>query len=416
MKKILILAYDFPPVNSIGAQRPQSWFKYFSKFGLYPIVITQNSESNVREVKKSENGDIYYVPLKISLRDKIILKHGINKYVFFRKFLSLWSSIFQFVYSKSDSKFELHRAADEVIKAEKIDYILATGEPFILFKYASSLSKKHSINWYADYRDDWINNHSRNHKGFLDKMLRRYEAIFERKYMSNVTGVTTVSNYILEDIKKRISSEKALVIENGVDLSYIKDAEIILDQDYFNIVYTGIFYECGYMDIFIDALKEFLDETNRGKVKIYFVGTETQPCTPYFKVLELKKEMPELVHIVDRVAPQVAVNYQYSASLLLNFIAGDPGKGLIGAKSYSYAATKNPILTIPEIPNKNSSFFPSRDIQFTAINSQEVVSFLKINFNLFEKGATLKTSITDEEIYSISREFGCEKLATFIKD
>ena len=44
--KILILCNDFPPINSIGSDRPYSWFKYFKNYDLYPIVITKNwSES-----------------------------------------------------------------------------------------------------------------------------------------------------------------------------------------------------------------------------------------------------------------------------------------------------------------------------------------------------------------------------------
>jgi glycosyltransferase involved in cell wall biosynthesis len=41
MKKVLILAYDFPPYVSVGGLRPYSWYKYFHEFGLYPIVVTR---------------------------------------------------------------------------------------------------------------------------------------------------------------------------------------------------------------------------------------------------------------------------------------------------------------------------------------------------------------------------------------
>ena len=36
LKKALILAYDFPPFNSIGGQRPYAWLKYFREFGKTP--------------------------------------------------------------------------------------------------------------------------------------------------------------------------------------------------------------------------------------------------------------------------------------------------------------------------------------------------------------------------------------------
>ena len=39
--KALILCSDFPPLNSIGAQRPYSWFKYFKANGIDTTVITK---------------------------------------------------------------------------------------------------------------------------------------------------------------------------------------------------------------------------------------------------------------------------------------------------------------------------------------------------------------------------------------
>ena len=40
--KVLVLCNDFTPLNSIGAQRPYSWFKYFKKYGAEITAITKN--------------------------------------------------------------------------------------------------------------------------------------------------------------------------------------------------------------------------------------------------------------------------------------------------------------------------------------------------------------------------------------
>ena len=44
--KVLILCNDFPPINSIGADRPNSWYLYFKEFGLDPVGVTKNWNSN----------------------------------------------------------------------------------------------------------------------------------------------------------------------------------------------------------------------------------------------------------------------------------------------------------------------------------------------------------------------------------
>lgn len=41
MKKVLMVAYDFPPMNTSGSARPQYFAKYLSSFGYWPIVLTR---------------------------------------------------------------------------------------------------------------------------------------------------------------------------------------------------------------------------------------------------------------------------------------------------------------------------------------------------------------------------------------
>ncbi|CAN0503044.1 unnamed protein product, partial [Scytosiphon promiscuus] len=103
MKKILILANDFPPFNSIGAQRPASWYKYFHENGLFPVVVTRHWDEGIqspidyikpsfkKEIEISENpeGTIIRVPYSPTLRDRLIIKFGLEKYQFLRKFLTI---------------------------------------------------------------------------------------------------------------------------------------------------------------------------------------------------------------------------------------------------------------------------------------------------------------------------------------
>jgi len=45
MKKVLILAYDFPPYVSAGGLRPYYWYLYLKEFGVEPVVITWQWEN-----------------------------------------------------------------------------------------------------------------------------------------------------------------------------------------------------------------------------------------------------------------------------------------------------------------------------------------------------------------------------------
>src|SRR5690606_19268419 len=57
-KKVLFIAYLFPPVGGSGVQRSSKFVKYLSDFGWYPLVLTvkepydfYNDESLMNDVK-----------------------------------------------------------------------------------------------------------------------------------------------------------------------------------------------------------------------------------------------------------------------------------------------------------------------------------------------------------------------------
>lgn len=409
------MAYDFPPFNSVGGQRPYSWLKHFKRQDVFPIVITRNWSKKCNELvhKKEDNGEIYYSPYEDNFRDKTFKKYGQNKFVFFRKSISLIIRVTQYFTDLVDPKSTIFKTAELVLKKQQIDYIIACGEPFILFKYAHKLSKTYQTPWFADYRDDWIFNHDKANK--IEKIFKWYESFFEKKYLSNVKGVISVTDHILNDISKRTNINNNIKIENGVDLELIKKGQNILSQNDFNIVYTGVVYDFSYVKDFIDGFLNFISSVKTKNIKVYFVGIEKKKFKSYYDILKLKKKFPSIVKIISQVDIQTATNYQISASVLVNFIAGDPATGLIGAKAYSYAATGNPTLTIPEIKNRKTLFFPNRDIHKIAVNAFEVKEYLEERYKMYRDKKSLKTSITKEEIYSISREYYSNLLISFIK-
>jgi len=168
MKKVLILAYDFPPYISVGGLRPYSWFKHFKAFDINPIVVTRQwnnkyangfdyiaaSKNTQTIIEKTEYGTIIKSPYFPNLANRILLKYGYNKYKIFRKIGSGFYELFQWCFFIGP-KVQLYFAAREYLKTNRVDVIIATGEPYILFRYASVLSKKNNIPWIADYRDPW---------------------------------------------------------------------------------------------------------------------------------------------------------------------------------------------------------------------------------------------------------------------
>src|SRR5262249_29179068 len=139
-------------------------------------------------------GRIVRLPFTPNARDRMLVRHGPDRMRLPRRALSLWHQAAQFATFWGDARADVFRKADELLAAEKFDLILATGEPFVLFRYASILSKRHGVPWVADYRDLWRLNHIRAKSGGLDRALLAWEGRFERKYLANAAFATTVSD------------------------------------------------------------------------------------------------------------------------------------------------------------------------------------------------------------------------------
>ena len=71
-----------------------------------------------------------------------------------RKIISGFYEFAQYIFPIGP-KLGLFFAAKKYLNDEKVDAIIATGDPFVLFKYAADLGEEFKVPWIADYRDPW---------------------------------------------------------------------------------------------------------------------------------------------------------------------------------------------------------------------------------------------------------------------
>src|ERR1700722_6727737 len=108
MEKVLIISYFFPPCNLTASQRAQSWANYLSQFGYKPVVITRRwdhpishlsdvSKETPPEVLHEDNGnyEVYYLPYRPNLRDRLYVKYREGRFNFLRKFLTMCELVLQ---------------------------------------------------------------------------------------------------------------------------------------------------------------------------------------------------------------------------------------------------------------------------------------------------------------------------------
>lgn len=346
MKKVLILAYDFPPYVSVGGLRPYSWYAYFHRFGVYPIVVTRqwsNKHGNVLDyVSPSETDSVVYeqndkgliirTPYKPNLANRLFLKYGQNKYSLFRRSITALYEIFQWFFNVGP-KSNLYDAANEYLKKNKVDVIIASGEPFILFSYASKLSSKHSLPWIADYRDPWSQNIN-----FQRDFISFIYPILEKKLVSSAYSVVTVSDFFKRKIEKLINNKKFHIIENGYD-SDAYGVNVDNKNNELNIALSGAILKWHPIDVFLRVISELIEEDKNIKMVLNFYGINNESEIKY--LIENKfKNLLNIVKIYPKISnAELAIELKKNDALLLfNYYS------YMGTKIYDYLAAKRKIL------------------------------------------------------------------------
>ena len=348
-KKVLILAYDFPPYVSVGGLRPYAWYKYFSEFGIFPIVVTrqwQNKYGNELDyaaaseyendiIEQTASGIIIKTAYKPNLSNKLILKYGLSRFSLLRKLITLFYELFQFVFNIGP-KSPLYFAAKSYLKKNKVDCIIATGEPFVLFKYASVLSKLYKIPWCADYRDPWS-------KKLLDTnnlLINSFHSYFEKKIVNTAQNIFTVNEYFKHLISNRFQDIPIYNIANGFDPDSIMSVKNIQQNNSeFSIAYIGYIYPWHPVNSFLDVFRSFVISNPSFKLKLNFYGINN--ASEFNKMIEEKfNDIQQYILIHNKIPNYqlLPILAQQNVLLLFNYYS------FPGTKIYDYIALNRKIL------------------------------------------------------------------------
>ena len=427
MIKVLILAYDFPPYVSVGGLRPSGWFNHFKKKGALPIVVTrqwknksytQQSTFSLTLQEETENGIIIQAPYKETFANKLYNKYGDKHFVLLRKSITGLLEISQY-FLPIGSKRELYKTADSYLATNKVDFILATGDPFVLFHYANKLSRKHQIPWIADFRDPWSDNFE-----ITNRFIKNFIKHLEIKTLKKVRFITTVNPYFKELLQKNHPSKKIHIIENGYDeTNFKKIQKEKTTNEELRITITGNLYEWQpYID-FIDVFVDFL-QTSKARAKLVFYGVNLQDIILQY-INEKHSVNKQNFEFHERIpnAELIAKIRNDHALLLFNYYE------ITGTKIYDYLFLGKKILfcfdnfgvnkiSKPNITTKNHS--PQKKI-IEDTNSGIIVqdpvhlkSVLKDLWVEFKETGEIKNETKNIEIYS--RSFQTELLVNLIKN
>lgn len=357
-KRILIICNDFPPYNSVGAERPASWCRHADPSRFEIIVFTRKWKPQVLsladyyenpphapDLSTYGNAKVFYCDFRPNLRDKLILKRK-NKgfWICLQKLLTSYYYWAPFFFYCSDSTRNIYLKAREFLKKnpERHHVIIATGEPFISFLYAHKLSKKFNIPWIADYRDGWSLNYGFRFMPLMQKIFLKYLLRpLEIRLVKSCAAVTTVTE-ILSSQLGELLKRPVHVIPNGYEPEDIEKLSptTIPFKDKFTIIYSGTLYPFQPLEEFVSFFNLFITKYSLKEkdIRFVFLGSQHQKNRIINAFNSLKCEL----RITPRLPRHQSVRLNQKAHLLL-FLASDSVDGS-AVKIYDYMAVQRPVI------------------------------------------------------------------------
>ncbi len=357
MKKILIIAYYWPPSGGPGVQRVLQFVKYLPQFDVMPIVLTVDEkyasypiidQSLVDEVQK----DIKVYKTKsvevLSLYKKLNKNKLPNPSFSGEKTLpSLLKKITRFIRGnffipdprKGWNKY-CYIKAKQLIKKYNIDTVVVSTPPHSTQLVGMKLKKKLAIKYIADFRDPWLGAYYT--KGmYKTKLTHWIERQYEKSVLNSADKIILVS---AKDILQQKINNKSKIhfIPNGFDESLFKvNIKPSIFPSTFEIAYFGSLSPTQPIYSFIEACGKLVKENNHIDIKLKFVGAIGQ------QVKELCKKENIEVDDTDYIPYQEALGMMMKAHILFLIIPNiKEYTNHLPGKLFEYIATKNPIVCL----------------------------------------------------------------------
>jgi glycosyltransferase involved in cell wall biosynthesis len=351
-KKVLVLAYYFPPLGMGGVQRVTKFVKYLPLFGWKPYVLTVKDadywakdysllEELPSEAKIIRTGSLD--PLRISfvfrsifgkgqregepVRLKSVGKSKLSSWLFFPDSKIGWIP------------FALTKAL-LLCRKEKFDLIFSSSPPPSVHLTGCLLNLITGIPWIADFRDAWTGYKLETFPTPLHLFLKEKA---QRLFVGMADRVIVANPAIGSDFEIRYpQTRKIRLVSQGYDEEDFKTIQSTLPET-FTIGYLGTLSPDCDPEPFLSALSLWVNQGMIPKEKVRFLhvglsrGIDLDRLIRKYRLEGVAEKRGYLSH-------RESLNEMKGVSLLLLVTSDHPS--IFPAKVFEYLRLKKPVLGI----------------------------------------------------------------------
>ena len=408
MKRVLVIAYYWPPSGGSGVQRWVKFAKYLPKEGWEPVIYTPENpeytaidrtlEAEVSpdlEVIRTPINEPYNIYRKLMGRgastDMKTLTAGaaggaVTEISSGKKSLkqriSLWIRANLFVpdpriwWVKPSVKF-----LTEYLKGHPVDAIVTTGPPHSMHLIGKAFHERLGIPWIPDFRDPWSRMYYLKHLPMTGASWKKLRA---------QTGTPVA------------------MITNGYDSADFEGPAPEPDG-FFNLTHTGLFAADGN-PLGLWKVLGAMPSAFKDKLRIRLSGKVDAEVMQAIEAEGLKPNVVTLGYLNHAAA----VREQRAATVLLLPLRNDPEyRPILPGKLFEYLASRRPILGIGQTDGAMARVISEAKAGITADWADEaaMAAFLNDAWELFCKGGV---PATEGNIEKYSRESTARELARLL--
>ena len=357
-RKVLVIAYYFPPMGLSGVQRTLKFVKYLPVFGWHPTVLTVEPKGyiakddtllaeigspDVRVVRTGAAGPGRF----FSRKDVVVLPPEWT-----RKLLSRISDTLFIPDNKIGWKRKAVAKALELHRETPFDMVFSTAPPFTSHLIGRKIKEKINRPLVLDYRDPWVDYPFK----FYPTPLHKWRNIrLEKKALRASSHVVTTNRRVKELLMRRyrfLTYHDIEIITQGFDPQDFKPYTERAAQGLvtsppasgahshkMKITYAGVFWEDRVPDYFLRGLHELFKEKPklRGRIEAVFVGNFRDENLKLIARLGLQGS----VRILGYLAHAECVRELCASDVLWMIVGDDLGSP---GKTYEYIGARKPIL------------------------------------------------------------------------
>ena len=403
-KRVLVIAYYWPPSGGSGVQRWVKFCKYLPAEGWEPVVYAPEGadypaldptlEAEVSaEVIRGRIWEPYAAYKRLmgkEARTEVTeISSGEKNW---KQKLSLWIRANLFV---PDPRVgwvcPSVRRLKEYLKEHPVDAIVTTGPPHSVHLIGLKLHKALAIPWVPDFRDPWSRMYYLKHlpmnKATWARLRRQ-----EQTVLDSCSTVLTCTPFVQEEFRAQTKTPVAC-ITNGFDQEDFAGRQLPRRDKHFNITHTGLFAMDGNPFTLWKVLGKMAatDDAFSKALRLRLVGKVDREVLEAISAEGLKDN----VVVLGECDHAAAVREQRAATMLVLPLRNDPQyRPILPGKLFEYLAARRPVLGIGQPDGATAQVLASTQAGIMAdwADARAMKKFIGTAWKQFQEGGVPATT------------------------